>query len=337
MMHNGYEWLLAVAAYAFCGWVLETAYASLRAGRWVNRGFLSGPFCPIYGLGAGLILLSSDYFAKALPQYGQSHVALLLASIILVSVLELVAGWGLMRIFRRRWWDYSANRWNIGGYVCATYSLLWGGLALLLTEFIHPALKAGLLSIPPTLLRITVWCLAAYALADCLLTFRKELSDMRMIKQGAKLKQEDFASCISDLLTHDEVQRMDDFLQHGSTTCLEHCLSVSRLSYETAKRLRLDGRSAARGALLHDLYLYDWHKPDPKRKRHGFSHPRTALANAERCFNLNPVERDIILKHMWPLTPALPRYPESYLVLTADKYIALKETVAGLRMMLRSS
>jgi uncharacterized protein len=336
MMHNGYEWLIIVALYSFGGWVLETAYASLRAGRWVNRGFLSGPFCPIYGLGAGLILLSSVYLENILPHHGQSRLALFLASIVLVSLLELIAGWSLMRIFQRRWWDYSANRWNIHGYVCALYSLLWGGLALVLTELIHPALVTGLLFVSPVLLRMIVRGLVAYTLVDCLLTIRSELSGMTLRNKTAKPVEEDFESCILDLLAHSEVQQMDDFLQHGGTTCLEHCLAVSRLSYETAKRLRLDGRSAARGALLHDFFLYDWHKSDPQRKWHGLSHPRTALAHADRCFDLNPVERDIILKHMWPLTPALPRYPESFLVLTADKYMALKETLAGLRMKLRS-
>ena len=82
-----------------------------------------------------------------------------------------------------------------------------------------------------------------------------------------------------------------------------------------------------RAALLHDYFLYDWHTPDPAHRLHGFRHAGTALRNADRDFELNDTERDMIKKHMFPLNPAPPRFKETAVLCLADKYCALRETV----------
>lgn len=120
---------------------------------------------------------------------------------------------------------------------------------------------------------------------------------------------------------------MENFTQHRDVTCLAHSLFVSYTAYCVCKRLGLDSRSAARGGLLHDFFLYDWHDKNAQRKFHGFTHPRTALINADKYFSLNNVEREIIRKHMWPLTIIPPIHAESYVVLLADKYCAFMETL----------
>ena len=122
---------------------------------------------------------------------------------------------------------------------------------------------------------------------------------------------------------------MDTFIQHADVSCLEHCLWVAYLSYWICERLNLsvDRRSLIRGALLHDFFLYDWHKKSSRKGLHGFTHPRAALENAERLFPLNGKEKDIILRHMWPLTPVPPRYLESYVVSLSDKFCSLVETL----------
>lgn len=139
----------------------------------------------------------------------------------------------------------------------------------------------------------------------------------------------EFLELAEPTLTHEAVQQMKNYIQHGRVTTYEHCVQVAFLSFTFARRLRLriDEESLVRGALLHDFYLYDWHVPDPQRKRfHGFHHAKTALKNAERHFALSPVERDIIKKHMWPMNLPLPRYRESVLVLVTDKTVSLLET-----------
>jgi len=129
---------------------------------------------------------------------------------------------------------------------------------------------------------------------------------------------------------HEEVLKMKSFIQHGDTSTYEHVLEVTRLAFLLSRRLpwSFHEKSVVKGALLHDFYLYDWHVPDPNRKRlHGLHHHRTAHRNAMKYFTLTPVEEDIILKHMWPLTLKLPRYRESVLVSLADKIVSIKDTL----------
>ena len=112
---------------------------------------------------------------------------------------------------------------------------------------------------------------------------------------------------------------------------------VAFFSYVLCRIIGLNFYAAARGGLLHDLFLYDWHKPNPYPGLHGFTHPKTAWRNATRIYALTPMEQDIILTHMWPLTlRALPRYRESMVVSCADKLCALCETF-GLVRHLRST
>ena len=141
----------------------------------------------------------------------------------------------------------------------------------------------------------------------------------------------EYYDCIRDLIQSDTVLSMDNYTQHGSTSTLDHCIRVSYRSYKIAKSLKMDYVSAARAGLLHDLFLYDWHL-EPKGKKlfqkHGFTHPRKALENANNNFELNKKEKDIILKHMWPLTlRSVPRYKESFLVSLIDKYSSCGETL----------
>ena len=143
-----------------------------------------------------------------------------------------------------------------------------------------------------------------------------------------KLTPEDrvrFYTQIEPLLGCEQVRQMEDYIQHGDTSCLQHCIAVSYYSYMICKRFGLTKHESAliRGALLHDFFLYDWH--DKQHRFHGFTHPRTALENAESFFELDDRERDIISRHMWPLTVRLPRYRETMIVSLVDKYCSVFE------------
>lgn len=143
--------------------------------------------------------------------------------------------------------------------------------------------------------------------------------------------QPNFDDCIRDLMEDGRVQSMRGFMQHGDMTCYDHCMNVAIHSYRLCRWLGCDARSAARGALLHDYFLYDWHKEKPYKGLHGFHHPYIALKNARRDFELSEVEADIIVKHMWPLTLTLPRCKEALLVCLVDKYCAIMETLPAFR------
>lgn len=129
-------------------------------------------------------------------------------------------------------------------------------------------------------------------------------------------------------LEHDEnILEMKKYRHHYETNCYEHCRHVAYYTYILCKKYNLDCTSAVRAAMLHDLFLYDWRVKSEKCPRlHGFRHPRIALKNASLLFDLNPKEKDIILKHMWPLTIKLPKYKESYIVSIADKIAVYQES-----------
>ncbi|MCL2573755.1 MAG: HD domain-containing protein [Defluviitaleaceae bacterium] len=134
-----------------------------------------------------------------------------------------------------------------------------------------------------------------------------------------------FFETIRDLLDEDMVQDLDNYVQHRGTSRLQHSLNVAYYSFCIAKALRRDYRTATRGALLHDLYCTDWRKEGLTGWQHAIGHPKDALANAESITELNKREKDIIVKHMWPLTLTPPKYSESYIVCLADKLCTIRE------------
>ena len=143
-----------------------------------------------------------------------------------------------------------------------------------------------------------------------------------------KEKLEEIIAFLSENTRFDETK---NFIQHGNTSVYTHVISVAKKSIEIAEKYNLDVDmdSMIRGALLHDYFLYDWH--DGKRERwiHGFTHPMKAYKNAKSEINLNGLERDIIIKHMFPLTIIPPRYLESWIVTYSDKYVSAVETVSS--------
>ena len=138
----------------------------------------------------------------------------------------------------------------------------------------------------------------------------------------------------SDILGSARFRSSDGNIQHGDVSVLEHSLSVAETSLKLARalRLKISERELVRGALLHDYFLYDWHRDGKEEgnvhpKLHGFFHAGTALKNAARDFGITDREREIIKKHMWPLTIIPPTNREAWLVTIADKYASIMETV----------
>ena len=136
-----YDILMMFFAYAFLGWCVEASYAALKTGQFVNRGFLNGPICPIYGFGVILVL-------TCLHPLRGSGVALFLGSVLLTSLLELITGFLLEKIFQQRWWDYSEEPFNLGGYICLRFSIGWGLACLFVIKLIHPTVTFTLHAIP---------------------------------------------------------------------------------------------------------------------------------------------------------------------------------------------
>ena len=132
-----YRILWYFAVYAVLGWCVEVVYCTVKSGKAVNRGFLNGPVCPVYGFGMLAICKVADILP--MESMGEIHfVPLFLAGMVLASLVELIAGWSLFHLFHARWWDYSDRPFNIGGYVCLQMSLLWGTGTIIMIDFIHP-------------------------------------------------------------------------------------------------------------------------------------------------------------------------------------------------------
>ncbi len=140
-----------------------------------------------------------------------------------------------------------------------------------------------------------------------------------------KDKNTDFFNHIENLYWRDELQGLKIYPQHGEIDRLKHITSVAYLSYVIAKKLKLNVRETVRGAILHDLFYYDWHENDWSHRPHGYRHPGFALKNAKILCKLSKKEENIIKRHMWPLTPVPPKYKEAFVVSIADKYCAYQE------------
>lgn len=142
----------------------------------------------------------------------------------------------------------------------------------------------------------------------------------------------EFQEIIKELIENETVQEMKNYRQHYETSCFDHCYVVSYYCYLICKKYNLDYVSATRAGMLHDLFLYDWRKRQPDRKGlHAFTHGRTACDNASKLFNLNDKEKDMIIKHMWPVTIGLPKSLEGFILTFVDKYCATSETLEVLK------
>mgnify|MGYP002534329667 CR=1 FL=1 len=135
--------------------------------------------------------------------------------------------------------------------------------------------------------------------------------------------------CLREMFCNSRLNMMMDFTQHGDTSTLAHTIAVVYCALAIAKilHLRVNKRELIRGGILHDYFLYDWHDGEKGRKIHGFTHPSSALMNAEYDFILSNRERDIIGKHMFPLTVKPPKFREAWLICLADKVCACKEAL----------
>ena len=128
--------------YGFIGWGVEVVYAAIKTHKLVNRGFLCGPICPIYGF--GMVGLVYSVSLIPMPDSGSmSTVAIFFIGMFLTTAIELVGGWALFKIYHIRWWDYSEMKFNLGGYICPQFSLLWGLGSVLMIKVVHPLLARG--------------------------------------------------------------------------------------------------------------------------------------------------------------------------------------------------
>ena len=158
-----YYSILYFFVYGFLGWCTEVIFAAFKQHRFVNRGFSNGPICPIYGVGVTLVIACLEAFPSNL-------LLLYISSVILVTVLEGVTGWAMDKLFHNKWWDYSKLPFNIGGYVCLLFSLIWGVACVFIVYFVHPLIHQVLSLIPHTAGIALIAILGIALLSDIIVT-----------------------------------------------------------------------------------------------------------------------------------------------------------------------
>ena len=152
------QWLIFFFIYCFLGWIWECCYVSVRKHKWVNRGFLHGPFLPIYGSGAIVILISTIAVKDIVP-------LVFLLGMVSSTILEFCTGCCMEKLFGVRYWDYSNLPLNFKGHICFFISLAWGAFSILLVCVIHKPIEAAVLMIPRTIADIIAVVLAIYMAA----------------------------------------------------------------------------------------------------------------------------------------------------------------------------
>ncbi len=181
--YTSYQWLFVFYTYCFLGWCFESAYVSLKSRKWINRGFMRGPFLPLYGSGAVMMLVVSIPFAD--------NIALTyLAGCVGATALEYVTGVTMEALFKVRYWDYSGKPFNFQGQICLFSTLAWGFFTVLMTRVLHWPIDRFVLSVPDRVLYYVTMFLTVYIVIDFTLSFKAALDIRDILVRMQKVKEE---------------------------------------------------------------------------------------------------------------------------------------------------
>ena len=301
--------------FSILGWILEVIYRSVHNKSFVNPGLLKGPYLPLYGTGALILITAVSMLHEA------NILTKAVIYFIITTGLELVSGLASERFFHTRLWDYSNQKFNYKGYICLKFSLYWLLLAFAFEYLILPSYYSILALLSP----IFKWVVAGVTILVMLIDFLVILIKrfFRLTLKEKALVDEEFANMARPILELPEIAKLAQYKHHREKNRLDHVKEVAYLSFIFGKKLSLDGEAIVRGALLHDLFYYDWLHEGPRL--HAFRHHSIALENARNIIYLTEKEADIIKKHMWPLTIVPPRYMESLIVSIVDTFCSVRD------------
>mgnify|MGYP004596010259 FL=1 len=179
---NLYQIILLLFTYSFLGWCLEVIYATTKNGKFVNRGFLNGPLCPLYGVGAVVVLL-------CLQNFLDNVILLFFSSIILTSTLEFLTGLILEKLLHKKWWDYSNEPFNIKGYICLRFSIAWGFICVFVLKIINPAILSLISKINLTVGYVLICVFTVSIIIDFVFTILQITKICKDIKQIEKINE----------------------------------------------------------------------------------------------------------------------------------------------------
>ncbi len=191
-----YDIAVYFVLFAILGYILEVIYAAVVLGKFVNRGFLGGPWCPIYGFGVLMV-------AMILKPISGSLLVTFIGSFIVTTLIEYLAGFILERIFNQKWWDYSDIPFNLNGYVCLKFSLIWAIGCTFVVKLVFPFIDWTIVKLPHFIGEIFCFAVIALMVADCVATvfalagMRKKLRLLNIIADRLRENTDDMGSFIS--------------------------------------------------------------------------------------------------------------------------------------------
>lgn len=171
--YNAMQWLFIFYTYCFLGWCFESTYVSVKSRKLINRGFMRGPFLPLYGSGAVMMLVVSMPFANSI-------VLTYIAGCIGATALEYITGVTMEALFKVRYWDYSYKRFNFQGQICLSSTIAWGFFTVLMTRVLHPPIDRFVLGMSQQTLAYVTVLLTVYIVVDFTLSFKAAM-DLRDI------------------------------------------------------------------------------------------------------------------------------------------------------------
>ena len=203
--------------YSLLGWIIEVAYHAVTLGKVINRGFLNGPICPVYGWGVILVLIVLDITGKLFGIETSvdkaSSFLLFIIGILFATAIELLAGFMLDKLFHARWWDYSDRKFNLNGYICLEFSIIWGLAIAFVLRVVHPTFEKCVEFIPKSFGVILLVVIYSGYLADNIITvltvlkLNKELEMMEEIRKSILIVSDG----MSEIIGNSTIKMVDKF------------------------------------------------------------------------------------------------------------------------------
>ena len=212
-IQNVYNLVTYFIIYSFYGWTLESVYRSIKERKWINTGFLHGPFCPIYGIGAIIMYVF-------LYRYRQNPILVFFAGFIVLSFWEYVVGAFLEKVFKTKYWDYSNVKFNLQGRICLSTSICWGVLGVVFVYLIQPGMSTVLGKIPNEIVMYATFCMVIYLLVDTTITIigikdiEFGIKRLDELKDNIKLKVEELKNANKGT---EEIQKVIEELKYKET------------------------------------------------------------------------------------------------------------------------
>ena len=218
MEYNFIDILIYFITYSFLGWIMESIFRSVCEKKLINTGFLRGPFCPIYGIGAVIMILFLKNFSKNL-------ILLFFISIIVFTIWEYLVGVLLEKLFHTKYWDYSDNKFNFQGRICLMNSIFWGILGVVFIQYIHPFIESIIEKVDIRLLTYIYSIIGIVMLIDAITSIIK----VKNIKVTLEKIEE---------LNKEIKEKLKEITEEGKTDILENIQNlVEQLKYKRNKTM----------------------------------------------------------------------------------------------------